>query len=187
VPYPASEQQRGKNVEQAGAQAVPHIHGANAAMQDAEIEHEQTEHDSEEEQPRPAGRAADAIHQKPVDGILHHIFGGIGVKRVYLSCPALWFSPSGVRCQVVGGPTAHRMRSGGPTAQPPRRFTDQARHHRTTPRGRATKLEPDALAPAIALGHFHVWKAKLDLLERIAAAGPTSKRIRPRAPALGKS
>src|SRR3546814_12429085 len=67
MPDPGAEKQRGDDIDEAGAQTVPHAHGAIAAMQDAEIEREQAEHDREEQQPRPARRAADAVQQKQIE------------------------------------------------------------------------------------------------------------------------
>jgi hypothetical protein len=79
---------------------------------------------------------------------------------------------------------ASRMRTRGPAAQSRRRFAGQTRLRRPAQSRRASQLERHAFAPAIALGRFTVGKAKLDLCERIATAGPSGQRIDARTPAF---
>jgi hypothetical protein len=79
---------------------------------------------------------------------------------------------------------ASRMRTCRPAAQLRRRFAGQTRLRLTAQSRRASQLERHTFAPAIALGRFAVGKAKLDLCERIASAGPSGQRINARTPAL---
>ena len=79
---------------------------------------------------------------------------------------------------------ASRVRARGPTAQRRRRLTGEARLAGSTRLRRSTNLERHIFAPTRALGRFAGGKAKLDLRERIATAGPSGQRIDARAPAL---
>jgi len=85
------------------------------------------------------------------------------------------------------GSAAQCMRTAGPAAQLRGRFADRARAYPPLRSSRFVKLEAEAHAPAIILCSFRVLKAKLDLRERIAPAGPPGQRIGPRRPTLGKS